>query len=68
MKISITDAAGEAVGARLEGERRVKAEANANKKLEIDQLLKELWSLPRIGRLITDEDMYDKQGLPKTWM
>jgi len=46
MKISITDAAGEAVGARLEGERRVKAEANANKKLEIDQLLKSFGVYP----------------------
>jgi hypothetical protein len=59
----ITEAVAEAVRAELERERR-----NASieqRRREIRRIVEEFNSLPRIGPTLTDDDLYDEDGLPK---
>ena len=63
--VSITDAIGIAVKRQLEIER---AKANvklAQRRKEVSKLLGEIRRLPVVGPRLTDEDLYDENGLPK---
>ena len=62
---SITDAIANAVRAQLAIE-RVKHDAKLRKRRrESEEALAELRRLPVIGPDISDDDLYDKHGLPK---
>jgi hypothetical protein len=60
MKVSITDAVGEVVRAKLAEEKARAEAARAERNKEMRRLLEEFWKLPRVGPLLTDEDMYDE--------
>ena len=63
--VSITDAIGIAVKRQSEIER---AKANvklAQRRKEVSKLLGEIRRLPVVGPRLTDEDLYDENGLPK---
>jgi hypothetical protein len=65
MGVSITDAIGDAVRGRLAIE-RVKADAKLQKRRKaLDSALLEIRSLPVIGPALTDDDLYDDDGMPK---
>lgn len=65
MGVSITEAIGEAVKARLAIE-RVKASAKLSKRRKAaERALAQLRELPVVGRILTDQDLYDDEGLPK---
>ncbi len=63
--VSITDAIGMAVKRQLEIE-RAKADLKlAKRRKEVNKLLGEIRRLPVVGPRITDEDLYDENGLSK---
>ena len=63
--VSITDAIGIAVKRQLEIE-RAKADLRlAKRRKEVGKLLNEIRRLPVVGPRLTDEDLYDENGLPK---
>lgn len=63
--VSITDAIAKAVGAQLAIE-RVKADAKLlRRRKAAEDALAELRRLPVAGPAISDEDLYDADGLPK---
>jgi len=63
--LSITDAIANAVRAQLAIE-RVKADATLRKRRkEAENALAELRRLPVTGPALTDDDLYDADGLPK---
>ena len=63
--VSITDAIGIAVKHQLEIE-RAKADLRlAKRRKEVGKLLNEIRRLPVVGPRLTDEDLYDENGLPK---
>jgi hypothetical protein len=63
--VSITDAVANAVRSQLAIE-RVKADAKLSKRRkEAERTLAELRRLPVTGRDLSDEDLYDDDGLPK---
>ena len=63
--VSITDAIGNAVRGQLAIE-RVKSDAKLMlRRKAAEAALAELRSLPVIGPELTDDDLYDSQGLPK---
>jgi hypothetical protein len=65
MGVSITDAIGDAVRGRLAIE-RVKADAKLQKRRKaLHSALLEIRSLPVIGPALTDDDLYDDDGMPK---
>jgi hypothetical protein len=65
MGTSITDAIATAVRNQISTE-RAKADANfARRKAECQKILDQLWALPIVGPLLTDEDLYDEDGFPK---
>ncbi len=64
-QLSVTDAVALAVRGELERQKQKKQIEKEEKWKQIDELLLELWSLPRIGPLLTDDDLYDEDGLPK---
>jgi antitoxin VapB len=62
---SITDAIAKAVSAQLAIE-RVKADAKLLKRRkEAEDTLAELRRLPVTGPIVSDDDLYDDDGLPK---
>ncbi len=67
MKVSITDAVGEVVRAKLAEEKARVEAARTERNQEMKRLLEEIWKLPRVGPILTDEDMYDEDGLPKSF-
>ena len=63
--VSLTDAIHEAVKERLTKKRaEVRAEREAGHR-RADEILKEIWAMPRIGPVLTDADLYDDEGMPK---
>ena len=63
--VSITDAIGMAVKRQLAIE-RAKADLRlAKRRKEVSKLLGEIRRLPVLGPRLTDEDLYDENGLPK---
>lgn len=62
---SITDAIGNALRAQLAIE-RVKASSKLSKRRKaLEKGLAELRRLPVVGRILTDGDLYGRDGLPK---
>jgi hypothetical protein len=59
----ITEVVAVAVRAELERERR-RATPDARRQ-EIDRIVAEYAALPKTGRMLTDDDLYDENGLPK---
>ena len=66
MKVSITDAVAVAVRTGLETEKAKRAAERAAKWKEADRLIEEFQKLPRVGPMLTDADLYDEDGLPKS--
>ncbi len=63
--VSLTDAIHEAVKGKLLAEQAASmAEREAGRR-EADDILAKIRNAPRVGRPITDEDLYDEEGLPK---
>jgi hypothetical protein len=63
--LSITDAIANAVNAQLAIE-RVKGDAKLRRRRKAaEKILTELRRLPVIGPHVSDEDLYDADGLPK---
>lgn len=40
--------------------------ARLENRKKVRQLLEEFWSLPTVGPMLTDADLYDADGLPKS--
>ncbi|HEV2533667.1 type II toxin-antitoxin system VapB family antitoxin [Phenylobacterium sp.] len=59
----ITEAVATAVRTELARARR--RENTEDRRREIDRLLAEFRALPKTGRMLTDDDLYDESGLPK---
>jgi hypothetical protein len=63
--LSITDAIAKAVAAQLAVE-RLKADTRLRKRRkEAERALTEIRRLPVTGPIVSDEDLYDTEGLPK---
>lgn len=63
--LSITDAIGEAVRDRLAIERK-KADAELTARLaKVDEIVDRFNRRPIVGPILTDDDLYDEDGLPK---
>ena len=63
--LSITEAVGNAVRAQLAIE-KVKASAKLSRRLlEAEKALADLRKLPVVGAELTDDDLYNHEGLPK---
>ena len=63
--VSITDAIGIAVKRQLEIERAKAAIKLAKRRKDVEKLLAEIRRLPVVGPVLTDDDLYDENGLPK---
>jgi len=63
--LSITDAVAQAVRDRLAMERIAKDATLAERRRKLDELVAEVRRLPRVGPPLTDDDLYDADGLPK---
>ncbi len=61
--VSITAAVAEAVRTEL-GDARREADIQAGRR-EVRRLVDELHHLPRVGPPLTDDDLYDEDGLPR---
>jgi hypothetical protein len=61
----ITETVARAVGEKLERERRSKALARERQNREIDALIKRVKQLPIVGPELTDDDLYDEDGMPR---
>lgn len=61
--VSITDVVGRAVRAELERERCRGSSEDRDR--AIDRILARFRALPKTGRTLTDDDLYDENGLPK---
>jgi antitoxin VapB len=66
MKVSITDAVAEAVRLKLVEEKAKVEAARLEKRKRVRQLVEEFRSLPNVGPMLTDADLYDEDGLPKS--
>lgn len=66
MKVSLTEAVAVAVRERLEEAERQRRKQIEERDREIQELLKAFWALPKTGPLLTDADLYDEDGLPKS--
>jgi hypothetical protein len=60
--LSVTDAVGRAVRTQLAIERDAKL---AERLKEVDEIVDRFNRLPVVGPLLTDDDLYDEDGLPK---
>ena len=61
---AITEAVATAVRAELIKARRAATPA-AERERRIDEILARVRALPRTGQTLTDEDLYDEDGLPR---
>ena len=59
----ITEAVAEAVRAELDRERRNGDIEQRRRKIR--EIVEEFQRLPRVGPVLTDDDLYDERGLPK---
>lgn len=62
---SITDAVAEVVDRELDRVRQESAAELAARRARIEEIIARLAALPNVGPLLTDDDLYDKDGLPK---
>lgn len=65
MGVSITDAIANAIQDKLEVEKSNADLIREAKRERARQAIRELQSLPIIGPTLTDDDLYDEEGLPK---
>jgi len=61
----LTEAVEAAVRETLERERASRRSAAADRDAEIDAIVRRFQALPRTGPLLTDDDLYGEDGLPK---
>jgi hypothetical protein len=62
---TITEAVETAVNTELERSRKAKDVDLAERRAAVDEILHRIWALPNIGPMLTDDDLYDEDGLPK---
>lgn len=62
---SITDAVAEVVDRELDRVRQESAAELAARRARIEEIIARLAALPNVGPLLTDDDLYDEDGLPK---
>jgi hypothetical protein len=65
MDVSLTDAVQKAVSVQLAAERARASLERTKRRASADQILDRIRSYPVIGPALTDEDLYDAEGLPK---
>jgi hypothetical protein len=63
--LDMTEAVGVAVRAQIAIERANSTVKQSERQVRSDRILAELRRLPVVGPVITDEDLYDSEGLPK---
>ena len=61
--LSITRVVAE--GARLVAERARRTRSPEERRREVDRLIAEFRALPKTGQTLTDDHLYDEDGLPK---
>jgi hypothetical protein len=61
----ITEAVAEAVQVQLQRERRLKDTDRARRLQEVREIVERFNSLPLLGPMLTDDDLYDEDGMPK---
>jgi hypothetical protein len=52
-------------GARLVLERAKREATREGREARIDRIVADYQALPKTGRMLTDDDLYDESGLPK---
>lgn len=60
---SITDVVAE--GARVVLERAKRRTSHEDRQKAIDRIIAEYRALPKTGRMLTDDDLYDEDGFPR---
>lgn len=63
--VSLTEAVANAVRSQLDLERKKSEAASNARNRKADEILHKIWAMPRVGPDITDDDLYDADGLPK---
>ncbi|MDX2267268.1 MAG: type II toxin-antitoxin system VapB family antitoxin [Bryobacter sp.] len=66
MNLSITDAVAVAVKKQLAEEQAKKADRIEEKRRKSREIMERLWALPVVGPKLSDADLYDEDGLPKS--
>ena len=61
----ITEAVAEAIHLQLEREHRTRAAEIERRRQEITEIVERFNARPRIGPMLTDDDLYDEDGMPK---
>jgi hypothetical protein len=61
----ITEAVGRAVRAELDRARRASSDDQEKKRRAVAAVLDRIRRLPIVGPVLTDDDLYDEDGLPK---
>lgn len=67
MKVSMADAVEAAVQEKLESETRKRIVERQEKWREAQRIVEDFQKLPVVGPLLTDVDMYDEDGMPKSF-
>jgi hypothetical protein len=61
----ITEAVAQAVEAELDRRRRLRSREIEGKLKAVRDIVDSFKRLPRIGPMLTDDDLYDEDGMPK---
>jgi hypothetical protein len=61
----ITDVVAEAVRAKLAEAQRAREAVIAERRRRVAEVRAEIAALPIVGELLTDDDLYDEDGLPR---
>jgi hypothetical protein len=61
----ITEAVGDAVKEALSRRRAKREQGYQSRLAAIDAVVEKIRRLPRVGPMLTDDDFYDEDGLPK---
>jgi len=67
MQVSMTEAVEAAVQEKLAAETKKRMDERQAKWREAERIVMEFQKLPIVGPLLTDADMYDEDGMPKSF-
>ena len=63
--VPLTEAVASAVRSRLEEETARRVASDVERRRTVENVLARIDALPKHGRALTDDDLYDAHGLPK---